>query len=336
MKNRDGAEKHKNATLSWVAFVGGPRESRRLLGDVLLTREDIVEKREFPDGCVPSTWSIDLHYPKKQYAIKYADNPFISIAEHDNRVDRMYGYPVPYRCFYSRNIDNLFMAGRCISVTHEALGTVRVMKTCGMMGEVVGKAASICVAENCSPRGVYEQHLDELLELLRLPGVARRASPQSEIVIPDNVQEIAGAWGPATGLNPAKLEGIVVDDRTAFLEGPWTEGTGLKGYVGWGYRYASANSNATCRFTAKVNETGTYQLELYSLSHENRGTNVPVIVDTGVERTVYRLNQRDNKEPSFIIGSVSLVADQEINVVVHTEGAGGMVHIDAIRLIPTK
>ena len=57
-------------------------------------------------------------------------------------MDRKHGYPVPYRCFYSKNIENLFMAGRCISVTHEALGTVRVMKTGGMMGEVVGKAAS--------------------------------------------------------------------------------------------------------------------------------------------------------------------------------------------------
>ena len=80
--------------------------------------------------------------------------PFIAVAEMDHRVDRTYGYPVPYRCFYSRNIDNLFMAGRCISVTHEALGTVRVMKTCGMMGEVVGKAASLCVQFDCSPRDV--------------------------------------------------------------------------------------------------------------------------------------------------------------------------------------
>jgi len=133
MKNGDGAADHKNAVLTWVAYVGGPRESRRILGDVVLTQDDIVTKREFPDGCVPSTWSIDLHYPKKEYAQKFPDNPFISIAVHDQRVDRTYGYPVPYRCFYSKDVDNLFMAGRCVSVTHEALGTVRVMKTCGMM-----------------------------------------------------------------------------------------------------------------------------------------------------------------------------------------------------------
>ena len=102
MKNRGGREKHRKAMLTWVAFVGGPRESRRLLGDVILTQDDVVAKKQFPDGCVPSTWSIDLHYPKKQYAEKFPDNPFISYAVHDRRVDRTYGYPIPYRCFYSR------------------------------------------------------------------------------------------------------------------------------------------------------------------------------------------------------------------------------------------
>ncbi len=176
MKNGDGAAKHKNAVLTWVALIGGPRESRRILGDLVLTQDDIVSKKEFPDGCVPSTWTIDLHYPKKEYAKKFPDNPFISIAVHDKRVDRMHGYPVPYRCFYSKDIENLFMAGRCISVTHEALGTVRVMKTCGMMGEVVGKAASLAVKHGSTPRGVYENHWAEMDELLKLPGKARRAT----------------------------------------------------------------------------------------------------------------------------------------------------------------
>jgi hypothetical protein len=177
MKNGDGAADHKNAVLTWVAYIGGPRESRRILGDVVLTQDDIVTKREFPDGCVPSTWSIDLHYPKEEYAKKFPDNPFISIAVHDRRVDRDYGYPVPYRCFYSKDVENLFMAGRCVSVTHEALGTVRVMKTCGMMGEVVGKAASVAIKHGTTPRGVYEKHWSEMDELLKLPGSARRTKP---------------------------------------------------------------------------------------------------------------------------------------------------------------
>ncbi len=186
MKHGEQADKHLKSALEWVAYVGGPRESRRLMGDIVLTQDDIVTKKDFTDGCVPSTWSIDLHYPKKEFSIKFADNPFISIAEHDRRIDRNYGYPVPYRCFYSRNIPNLFMAGRCISVTHEALGTTRVMKTCGMMGEVVGKAASLCIKFDCGPRGVYDKHLNDLIELLHLPGKARRATVNDKIVVPDD------------------------------------------------------------------------------------------------------------------------------------------------------
>jgi hypothetical protein len=191
MKNGDGADKHGNAVLTWVAAIGGPRESRRILGDVVLTQDDIVSKKEFSDGCVPSTWSIDLHYPKKEYAEKFPDNPFISIAVHDNRVDRTYGYPVPYRCFYSKDVENLFMAGRCISVDHQALGTVRVMKTCGMMGEVVGKAASVAIQHGTDPRGVYEKHWSEMDKLLKLPGKARRTSLSAPIEIPADALPLA-------------------------------------------------------------------------------------------------------------------------------------------------
>jgi hypothetical protein len=174
IKSGPRAADHANAALVWVAYIGGPRESRRLLGDVVLTERDILHPTRFPDGCVPTTWTIDLHYPRKQYAAKFPDDPFISYAEHKARTLRDEPYLVPYRCFYSRNIENLFMAGRDVSVTHEALGTVRVMKTCGMMGEVVGKAAAICVRHGCEPREVYHRHLEELIELLGLAGETRR------------------------------------------------------------------------------------------------------------------------------------------------------------------
>lgn len=76
-------------------------------------------------------------------------------------------YDVPYRCLYSRNVANLFMAGRCISTTHVALGTTRVMRTTGMMGEVVGMAASICHEHDVMPRDVYHHYLTELKNLMK-------------------------------------------------------------------------------------------------------------------------------------------------------------------------
>ncbi|MCA9137106.1 MAG: FAD-dependent oxidoreductase [Planctomycetales bacterium] len=338
MKNRDGAEDHKTAILSWVAYVGGPRESNRLLGDVILTQDDIVEKRDFADGCVPSTWSIDLHYPKEQYAQKYADNPFISIAVHDKRVDRSYGYPVPYRCFYSRNIDNLFMAGRNVSVTHEALGTVRVMKTCGMMGEVVGKAASICALRDCTPREVYEDHLDELLELLELPGKARRSTPSAPITIDPGALPRASQFGPPTGQDPASLEGIVVDDLQAELTGEWASGTTANRYVGHSYKYAPGDSGAQATFTLKVPESGRYKVLVGASPADerfkNRSQSAPVEVHVGDQTIRQQVNYQGTEDRQFVpVGIVRVEKDQDIKVVVLTEGAKGLVHLDAVQLL---
>lgn len=338
MKNRDGAKDHASAYLTWIAYIGGPRESRRLMGDVVLTQDDVVEKVDFPDGCVPSTWSIDLHYPKKQYLNKYPENPFISIAVHDRRIDRSFGYPVPYRCFYSRNINNLFMAGRCISVTHEALGTTRVMKTCGMMGEVVGRAASICIQKDCLPRDVYAQHWSEMDRLLKLPGKARRSTVHDEIVIPDDALELAGSTGPMTGINPKKLAGTVVDDRAAAKKGKWTEGTGLKGYVAYGYLYAGANSGASIRFEAKAPSTGTFEVRLAYQPHPNRGDHVPVDVQTAdaADRSEVNMQVAAGEDGFASLGKFALKKGETLSVSLSTQNAGGNVHADAIQLLPVK
>lgn len=339
MKNKDGADKHAPAYLTWVAYVGGPRESRLLQGDIVLNQDDIISKRDFSDGCVPSTWSIDLHYPKKQFAEKFPDNPFISIAVHDQRVDRNFGYPVPYRCFYSRNIDNLFMAGRCISVDHEALGTVRVMKTCGMMGEVVGKAASICATYDCTPREVYERYWPEMDTLLKLPGKAHRADLNDEIEIPDDIPALAGPLGPPTGLDPNKLDGTVVDDAEAERIGNWNGGTGLKGYVGYGYLYAGGDSGGAVRFAIEAPESGVYDVRFAYQPHENRGKTVPVMVETKNDRLEVKINQQKDPpiEGGFIsLGELQLDKGEVVTIVVATAGAGGTVHADAVQLVPTK
>ena len=152
---------YANRRLDWAAYIAGKRESRRLMGDVILKQQDIEQSRPFPDACVTTTWSIDLHYPKKDE--RFDGEPFRSVAEQKE----IKPYPIPFRCLYSRNIDNLMMAGRNISVTHVALGTVRVMRTTGMMGEVIGLASSLCRKHNTDPRGVYEDHLEEFKQLLR-------------------------------------------------------------------------------------------------------------------------------------------------------------------------
>jgi hypothetical protein len=163
LKNHDRDKaKFADRRLAWVACIGGKRESRRLLGDVILCQQDVVDAKPFPDASVTTTWSIDLHFPAPANTKYFPGQEFRSVAIHT----KIKPYPIPYRCFYSRNIDNLFVAGRCISVTHVALGTIRVQKTTGMMGEVVGMAASLCKKYGVTPRGVYEHHLVSLKQLM--------------------------------------------------------------------------------------------------------------------------------------------------------------------------
>ncbi len=148
--------------LVWAAFISGMRESRRLKGDIFLTEEDVCKPNWYEDGIVPTGWKIDVHVPNPLFEKGFEGDAFISQALFSECVRPYY---VPYRCLYSRNIPNLFMAGRDISVTREALGTVRVMKTTALMGEVVGMAATLCVRHEKDPRDVYEEHLGDLKEL---------------------------------------------------------------------------------------------------------------------------------------------------------------------------
>lgn len=171
LKNVD--KLYPNHRLAWSAFISGKRESRRLIGDVLLTADHFRDGIEFPDPAFPCSWGIDIHDPHDSFSEEVKGEEFISFATTGKGYDYKGPYWAPYRVLYSRNINNLFMAGRDISVSREGLGPVRVMKTCGMMGETVGKAAALCIQKNTSPRGVYEQYLEELKALMRQAGTTR-------------------------------------------------------------------------------------------------------------------------------------------------------------------
>lgn len=147
--------------LSWLSFYAGKRESRRLVGDYILTENDLRNFVIHPDGCVSTSWYIDDHEPDPENA-KAFERPWLS----RGCLTPLDYYPIPFRCFCNRDIPNMFMAGRDISVSHLALGTVRVMRTCAMEGEVIGMAASICREHGCLPREIWQKRFDELCALM--------------------------------------------------------------------------------------------------------------------------------------------------------------------------
>jgi hypothetical protein len=161
LRNVDGD--YDGYELTWCSPIAGKRESRRLLGDIVMTKADF--RYSFPDACVATTWNFDVHYPDKAFYSAFAEgDAFLSM---DCREKVEWPYFLPYRILYSRNIENMFMVGRCVSTSHDASGTVRVMRTGGLMGEIVGYASALCRKYGCLPRKIYTEHLDEFLALIK-------------------------------------------------------------------------------------------------------------------------------------------------------------------------
>ncbi|MCH5173527.1 MAG: FAD-dependent oxidoreductase [Bacteroidales bacterium] len=175
-KNRLAKKEDWECThLTWVSHVSGKRESRRIVGDLILREQDLTRPIPYEDGTCTTTWRIDQHYPDPRNAGKYPGEEWMSIG----KLVPIDPYAIPYRCLYSADIPNMFMAGRDISVTHIALGSVRVMRTCAMMGEVVGLAASVCAGKKILPRDIYKTHFSDLVALMK-KGAGRTDVPYTQ------------------------------------------------------------------------------------------------------------------------------------------------------------
>jgi len=156
-----------NLELDWVGTVVGKRESRRFVGDHILTQNELEERPHFPDAVAYGGWPVDIHPAE---GLKARESACYQI-----HVPAPYG--IPFRCLYSKNVPNLFFAGRNISATHLAFASARVMGTCAVEGQAVGTAAALCKKHDCLPRELGARYISELQQTLvkddcYIPGVA--------------------------------------------------------------------------------------------------------------------------------------------------------------------
>lgn len=168
--------------LDWIGMLPGKRESRRYVGDIILTQQDVRNGGHFDDLAAYGGWSMDDHHPG---GLRSPEPPTIF-----HPAPSPYG--IPYRCLYSRNIENLMFAGRNISVTHTAMSSTRVMATCAILGQAAGTAAALALRRGCGPRGLYTNGIQELQALLMdddcylpfnkrpLPPLTRQAAVESD------------------------------------------------------------------------------------------------------------------------------------------------------------
>ena len=166
-----GAE---NWELEWVSFLPGKRESRRYVGDYVLTQQDVETCTPFPDVVAYGGWQIDNHLPGGFYMDAKGGGHL-----QTRRLSEP--YPIPLRSLYSKNVDNLMFAGRNISASHVAFSSTRVMGTIGVIGQAVGTAAAIAAKNNLLPRQAAQQKITQIQDALLeddcfLPGLRRKPS----------------------------------------------------------------------------------------------------------------------------------------------------------------
>lgn len=149
-----GAE---NYALEWVGMLPGTRESRRLMGDYILDETDILENKIFEDAVCYGGWCVDLH----------TAHGLLDLHRHPSGDCRFFDgvYTIPYRSYYSKNVSNLFMAGRNISTTKLGLCSTRIIGCCAIGGQAVGAAAALCTKYSCLPRELMP-HIKELQQII--------------------------------------------------------------------------------------------------------------------------------------------------------------------------
>lgn len=156
VKNSGEVENADYWKLEFLGFLPGKRESRRMVGEYMVNQNDILSGGRFHDTVAYGGWGLDDHFP----------GGFFHKGGSNIDVNTPSPYGIPLRCLYSKNIKNLYFAGRNISMTHAAMSSARVMGTCALLGEAVGKAAAIGAREGLLPGEVYEKKLDELQQTL--------------------------------------------------------------------------------------------------------------------------------------------------------------------------
>jgi len=150
-----GAERME---LEWVGFLPGKRESRRLIGDYVLTEKDCLKSPRFDDAVAYGGWPMDIH--TVEGFLNESGAPTVW-----NQVNGIYS--IPYRCLYSKNIRNLFLGGRAISCSHVAFSSTRVMGTCAVVGQAAGTAAAMAGKRNLEPRELLDYVGELQQELLK-------------------------------------------------------------------------------------------------------------------------------------------------------------------------
>ena len=306
------------------------REGRRMKGMFVVSQKDIMENPQKEDPIVISSFPIDSH-DCQRVATKdgVVDEGTIMPVRMQGR-GHGYAYHIPYRSILplAAGCENLLVPV-ALSCTHVGISSIRVEPTWMILGQSAGVAAALAAKQNVT------------VQKLPYPALRERLLAQKQVLeIP-----VLAAPSPETkgamSIDPAKLPGIVLDDKQATLEGEWKSSSGFKPYIGTGYvhddKRGDGHSMATFRF--KAPKSGRYDLRIAYSPHETRAKKVPITIESGTQKTALTFDQTQPLpagEAFRSAGFIQLTSDAETKIVISNTGTEGFVILDAVQIIESK
>jgi hypothetical protein len=292
------------------------REARRLVGVYVMTQADLMKDRVKKDSVGLGSYNTDSHHVQR---VPTEDGGVLNEGDFQVRVKP---YAIPYRCLLPRKEEcgNLLVPV-CVSASHVAYGTIRMEPVYMILGQACGVAAALALDGKTDVQAVPVEKLQAKLKA------------QKAVLSPEGLD---GA-GPARGLDPAKLGGVVVDDVRAARTGAWVESSSTAPFVGEGYLHDDNKDRGKLRvrFTPKLPAAGRYEVRLFYPAHTNRATNALVVVHHAEGEKQVRVNQRQppKGERGLPLGVFSFAAGEGGWVEIRNDGADGFVIADAVQFL---
>ena len=293
------------------------REARRMIGEFVLTENELLKKRPTPDSIGMGSYTMDSHNVQRYITPEgYVQN------EGDIGVSTHGPYQIAYGSIVPKKgqCDNLLVPV-CLSSSHIAFGSIRMEPVFMILGHSAAAAAAIAIDDETN---VQEVAYTKLREQLLKDGQVLEATGL----------DLGGRYGQ----DPAKLEGTVVDDTKAATTGQWKSSTSSKTWIGQSYRHDGdqRDGKATARFETKLPKSGTYEVRLGYTPHNNRASNVSVEVHHAGGQATVTVNQK--RQPPIddmwvSLGNYEFHADKPAAVVVSNRNADGYVIIDAVQWV---
>ncbi len=296
------------------------REARRLIGEFVMTENELLKKRPTPDSVGMGSYTMDSHNVQRYITPEgYVQN------EGDIGVSTRGPYEIAYGSLVPKRGqgDNLLVPV-CVSSSHIAFGSIRMEPVFMILGQSAATAAVMAIDDKLNVQDVPYPRLRE------------RLLKDGQVLSAKGIVQVA-----ANGLDPRKLKGVVVDDSDAKLKGNWTHSGAAKKFVASGYQHDGALRDGSCAatFSAKLPASGRYEVRLASPHNNNRATNTRIEIRhaNGVE--IKRVNQR--KQPPIDALFISLGVFEfrkggEASVTLSNQDADGYVIADAVQFLPVN